>query len=136
MARIESMRSPGYLNKILVCLQNLHSAHTGRLICLLVNKFLTSPVLAIASKAAGLAGRRVEMLLGEREETVREQLGQTEVAAVKESLARRQLGGRHPRLVGLVNRLAVAFYDLSPLESRDSRDSRESPSSSPVSAGC
>ena len=100
-------------------IENLHSAHTGRLICLLVNKFLTSPVLAIASKAAGLAGRRVEMLLGEREETVREQLGQTEVAAVKESLARRQLAGRHPRLAGLVNRLAVAFYDLSPVETSE-----------------
>ena len=59
------------------------------------------------------------MLLGEREETVREQLGQTEVAAVKESLARRQLAGRHPRLAGLVNRLAVAFYDLSPVETSE-----------------
>ena len=120
-ARIESMRSPGSLNKILVCLHNLHSSHSGRLICLLVNKFLSSPVLAIATKAGQLAARRVEVLLGEREETVLDQLSQTEVAAVKESLARRQISARHPRLVGLVNRLAMTFYDLSPLESSEGR---------------
>ena len=122
-ARIESMRSRAdYLTNILVCLHNLHPAHTGRLICLLVNKFLPSPLLAIASKAAGLAVRRVELLLGEREERVREQLGQTEVAALKDSLARRAPhSSRHSRtLLGLINRLAVAFYDLSPLESSSS----------------
>ena len=120
-ARIESMRSPSCFNNILVCLHNLHSSHTGRLVCLLVNKFLASPVLAIASKAGQLAARRVEMLLGEREETVHDQLSQTEVAAVKESLARRHLASRHTRLVGLINRLAMTFYDLSPLETSEGR---------------
>ena len=118
-ARLETMRSVRYLHNILCCLQPLHVTHSGRLILLVFTKFLSHPVVSLATKAAQLASARVETLLSETETFVQEQLSSTEVATLKEILASRSLAARHGRLVALLNRLAVAFYDLSPLEMTD-----------------
>ena len=59
------------------------------------------------------------MLLQEKDTFVHEQLNPTEIAALKETLSTKTLASRHNKLVSLLNRLAVTFYDLSPIEMSD-----------------
>ena len=121
-ARLETMRSVQCYHNILCSLHNLHASHSGRLIVLLFNKFLSHPVLALSTKASQLACNRVELLLNDNnaETFVPDQLSSTEVASLKETLGNKALASRHSKLVALLNRLAMAFYDLSPLEMTDS----------------
>ena len=120
-ARLESMRGAASHAAILDCLTNIHRAHTGRVLQLLVRQFIPHPVVALARRAAGLACRRVELLLQETDTAVQEQLSQPELAALMEAFTRKSLARRHARLVTLLNRLAVSFYDLSPIEQSDGR---------------
>jgi len=120
-ARLEMMKSADFFTCILDCLSNIHVAHTGRVIQLLISKFLINPVLALAQKASNLASRRVEHLLSETETFVHEQLNQSDVASLLETLSRKVIAKRNSKLVALLNRLAVSFYDLSPLEQSDGR---------------
>ena len=121
-ARLETMRSVQCYHNILCSLHNLHASHSGRLIVLLFNKFLSHPVLALSTKASQLACSRVELMLKDSnaETFVHDQLSPPEVASLKETLTNKTLAQRHSRLVALLNRLAMAFYDLSPLEMADS----------------
>jgi len=120
-ARLEIMKSAEFYSCILDCLGNIHAAHTGRVIQLLISKFLMNPVLALAMKASNLASRRVELLLNASESFVHEQLNQADVASLLETLSRKTIAKRNSKLVALLNRLAVSFYDLSPLEQSDGR---------------
>ena len=120
-ARLETMRSAENHSAILDCLTNIHKAHTGRVLQLLVHKLLQHPVLALGRRASSLACRRVELLLTEIDTVVHEQLSQPELASLLEVFARKTVAKRHAKLVALLNRLAVSFYDLSPLELSDGR---------------
>ena len=120
-ARLESMRSSACHAAILDCLTNIHRTHTGRVLQLLVRQFLQSPVLVLGRRAASLACRRIEMLLSETDTVVQEQLSQSELAGLLETFTRKSVARRHTKLVTLFNRLAVSFYDLSPIEQSDGR---------------
>ena len=115
-ARIESMKSVKYFNNVLCCLYNIHVSHTGRLIDLIFKKFLSHHVLCLANKAAHLACNRIEMLLCEQESYVHEQLSATEVSALKDVLSHKSLASKYTKLVTLLNRLSMTFYDLSPVD--------------------
>ena len=120
-ARLESMRSSACHAAILDCLTNIHRTHTGRVLQLLVRQFLQNPVLVLGKRAAALACRRLEMLLSEADTVVQEQLSQSELAGLLETFTRKSVARRHTKLVTLFNRLAVSFYDLSPIEQSDGR---------------
>ena len=120
-ARLESMRSSACHAAILDCLTNIHRSHTGRVLQLLVRQFLQSPVLVLGKRAAALACRRVEMLLSETDTVVQEQLSHSDLAGLMENFTRKSVARRHTKLVTLFNRLAVSFYDLSPIEQGDGR---------------
>ena len=120
-ARLEGMRGAECVAGMMAVLGPVHPAHAGRLVSLLVRRILHSPLLALARQAAALATDRLQFLLTQTEAVVQEQLGGTEVAGLLELLARRHLARRHPHLVSLLNRLAMAFYDLSPLELGEGR---------------
>ena len=128
-ARIETMKSVKFYNNILACLHHLHVSHSGRLIVLLFNKFLGHQALHLANKAANLVSSRLEMLLDEKESFVHAQLSSTDVSHLKECLATKKLMSRNSRLVGLLNRLAMSFYDLSPTDVVDSSSRKFIPSS-------
>ena len=120
-ARLDTMRSAEARSSILDCLTNIHSTHTGRVLQLLVRSFLEVPCLALGRRASALACRRVELLLQETDTVVQEQLSQAELAGLLETFTRRAVARRHAKLVSLLNRLAVSFYDLSPIELSDGR---------------
>ena len=61
------------------------------------------------------------MLLSETDTVVQEQLSQSELAGLLETFTRKSVARRHTKLVTLFNRLAVSFYDLSPIEQSDGR---------------
>jgi huntingtin len=120
-ARLEAMPGAATHAAILDCLANIHRAHTGRVLQLLVQRFLQHPVIALARRAAALACRRVELLLQETDTAVQEQLSQAELAGLLEAFSRKSVARRHTKLVTFLNRLAVSFYDLSPIEQSDGR---------------
>jgi len=110
------------LARVLNCVSNTHRAHTGRLLQLLVTRCLVHPTLGLARRAHTEACRRTELLLSEREEFVRDQLAQSDLANMLEILSKnRRLVQRYGRLVGLLNRLAVSFFDLSPVDMGEGR---------------
>jgi hypothetical protein len=83
---------------------------------------LVHPTLGLARRAHAEACHRAELLLSEREEFVRDQLAQSDLASMLETLAKnRRLVQRYGRLLGLLNRLAVSFFDLSPVEVGEGR---------------
>jgi huntingtin len=109
------------LGRVLDCIRGTHRAHTGRLLQLLVGRCLQQPRLALGRTAHAEACQRAELLLSETEEFVRDQLAAPDLAHMLATLAagRRPAGGQqrcYGRLIGLLNRLAVSFYDLSPVE--------------------
>ena len=62
-ARLENMQNIEFLRCILECVADIHKVHSGRVIQLLVTKFLNHPILALSRKADDLACTRVETLL-------------------------------------------------------------------------
>jgi len=66
--------------------------------------------------AAKIASRRVEILLTTNAEDVKDQLSKDDIVKIMDILQTTKLARKHGGLVSLLNKLAVQYYDLSPLE--------------------
>lgn len=90
-ARWDIMKSSHFMKCTLDCLANTHKAHTGRVLNLLVYKYLVHPSLALSKRANVEACKRVEILLQESEVFVLEQLPQSELSKILELLSKKKL---------------------------------------------
>ena len=108
------------LRDILSCIENVHNAHSGKLIMFLVRSYLGSPHLSLAKHASGVACGKIEVLMKVTPSECEKQLSRDEIGEILETLQRMRLVKRFVRFATLISKLAVTHkYDISPLETTD-----------------
>lgn len=115
-ARCLDLTRPSFVKRLLQCMEGAHNSQSGAVIIALVPRFLKTKHLALSRMAAKIASRRAETLLASSSEDAHEQLPRDDLLHVMETLQATKLARKHGTLVSLMNKLAVAYYDLSPLE--------------------
>lgn len=120
-ARCLDLSRPSFVKRLLQCMEAAHQSQSGAVILALVPRFLVSKHLALSRMAAKIASRRAEILLASSAEVAVDQLPRDDLLQLMENLRTTKLARKHGTLVSLMNKLAVAHYDLSPLELEHSR---------------
>ncbi|KAJ8914559.1 hypothetical protein NQ315_010023 [Exocentrus adspersus] len=105
-----------FKSKLLNCIENCHSSQIGLVLKLLVPSMLNYRQVALSRLAANLASRKIEFLLTLPMEDVNNQLSKEDINKMQQALISLHLVKKHETLVSLLNKLAVQYYDLSPLE--------------------
>ena len=120
-ARALDLTRPSFVKRLLQCMEGAHHSQSGAVILALVPRFISFKHLALSRLAAKIASRRAEILLASIAEDALEQLPRDDLQRLMETLRSTKLARKHGTLVGLMNKLAAAWYDLSPLELEHSR---------------
>lgn len=107
---------PSFIKRLLQCIEGAHHLQSGAVIMTLIPKLLSTKYLALSRMAAKIASRRVEILLTTSAEDVIGQLSKDDIIKIMDILQTTKLARKHGGLVSLLNKLAVQYYDLSPLE--------------------
>ncbi|XP_043274964.1 huntingtin [Venturia canescens] len=115
-ARCLDLTKPSFVKRLLQCMEGAHNCQSGAVIIALIPRFLETKHLALSRMAAKIASRRAEILLASSPADALEQLPRDDLLQVMETLHTTKLARKHGTLVSLMNKLAVAYYDLSPLE--------------------
>ncbi|KAF5303786.1 hypothetical protein FQR65_LT08121 [Abscondita terminalis] len=105
-----------FRTKTLKSVENVHPSQIGALLKSLIPNFLDCRHLAISRLVANLANRKIELLLTMSMEEVSNQFPKEDLMQIMDVLVERKLVKKHETLVGLLNRLATQYYDISPLE--------------------
>lgn len=107
---------PSFIKRLLQCIEGAHHSQSGAVIMTLIPGLLSTKYLALSRMAAKIASRKVEILLTTNAEDVVNQLSKEEIVKIMDTLQITKLARKHGGLVSLLNKLAVQYYDLSPLE--------------------
>lgn len=107
---------PSFIKRLLQCIEGAHHSQSGAVIMALIPRLLSTKYLALSRMAAKIASRRVEILLTTSAEDVVGQLSKDDVVKIMDVLQTTKLARKHGGLISLLNKLAVQYYDLSPLE--------------------
>ncbi|XP_020289764.1 huntingtin isoform X2 [Pseudomyrmex gracilis] len=107
---------PSFIKRLLQCIEGAHHSQSGAVIMTLIPGLLSTKYLALSRMAAKIASRKVEILLTTNAEDVINQLSKEEIVKIMDTLQITKLARKHGGLVSLLNKLAVQYYDLSPLE--------------------
>lgn len=110
------LSQPSFIKRLLQCIEGAHHSQSGAVIMTLIPKLLSTKYLALSRMAAKIASRRVEILLTTNAEDVVGQLSKDDVVKLMDILQTTKLARKHGGLISLLNKLAVQYYDLSPLE--------------------
>ncbi|KAK4875471.1 hypothetical protein RN001_011893 [Aquatica leii] len=105
-----------FRTKTLKSIENVHSSQIGVLLNSLIPNFLDCRQLTLSRLVANLASRKIELLLTMSMEEVCNQFPKEDLLQIMDALVERKLAKKHETLVGLLNRLAIQYYDISPLE--------------------
>ncbi|KAG5319910.1 HD protein, partial [Acromyrmex heyeri] len=110
------LSQPSFIKRLLQCIEGAHHSQSGAVIMTLIPRLLSTKYLALSRMAAKIASRRVEILLTTSAEDVKDQLSKDDIVKIMDVLQTTKLARKHGGLVSLLNKLAVQYYDLSPLE--------------------
>ncbi|XP_012536228.1 huntingtin [Monomorium pharaonis] len=110
------LTQPSFIKRLLQCIEGAHHSQSGAVIMTLIPRLLSTKYLALSRMAAKIASRRVEILLTTSAEDVKDQVSKDDVMKIMDVLQITKLARKHGGLVSLLNKLAVQYYDLSPLE--------------------
>lgn len=110
------LSQPSFIKRLLQCIEGAHHSQSGAVIMTLIPRLLSTKYLALSRIAAKIASRRVEILLTTNAEDVISQLSKEDIVKIMDILQTTKLARKHGGLVSLLNKLAVQYYDLSPLE--------------------
>lgn len=110
-----------FMKEALNVMDNVHPSHTGKLLVCLVKRFLLSPIVALARSANLVICLRLEHLLKNGVDQVKQCFPENDLSEILELLRHRKSLPRFGRLVGLLNRLCNEYYDLSPIEGEEIR---------------
>lgn len=110
------LSQPSFIKRLLQCIEGAHHSQSGAVIMTLIPRLLSTKYLALSRMAAKIASRRVEILLTTSAEDVVDQLSKDDIVKIMDILQTTKLARKHGGLVSLLNKLAVQYYDLSPLE--------------------
>ncbi|XP_011641684.1 huntingtin isoform X2 [Pogonomyrmex barbatus] len=110
------LSQPSFIKRLLQCIEGAHHSQSGAVIMTLIPRLLSTKYLALSRMAAKIASRRVEILLTTNADDVIGQLSKEDIVKIMDVLQTTKLARKHGGLVSLLNKLAVQYYDLSPLE--------------------
>ncbi|XP_032690213.1 huntingtin isoform X2 [Odontomachus brunneus] len=110
------LSQPSFIKRLLQCIEGAHHSQSGAVIMTLIPRLLSTKYLALSRMAAKIASRRVEILLTTNAEDVISQLSKDDIMKIMDILQMTKLARKHGGLISLLNKLAVQYYDLSPLE--------------------
>ncbi|EFN76960.1 Huntingtin [Harpegnathos saltator] len=110
------LSQPSFIKRLLQCIEGAHHSQSGAVIVTLIPRLLSTKYLALSRMAAKIASRRVEILLTTSAEDVISQLSKDDIVKIMDNLQTTKLARKHGGLISLLNKLAVQYYDLSPLE--------------------
>ncbi|XP_014488672.1 PREDICTED: huntingtin isoform X2 [Dinoponera quadriceps] len=110
------LSQPSFIKRLLQSIEGAHHSQSGAVIMTLIPRLLSTKYLALSRMAAKIASRRVEILLTMSLEDVIGQLSKDDVVRIMDILQTTKLAKKHGGLISLLNKLAVQYYDLSPLE--------------------
>jgi len=110
------LSQPSFIKRLLQCIEGAHHSQSGAVIMTLIPRLLSTKYLALSRMAAKIASRRVEILLTTNADDVISQLSKDDIVKTMTVLQTTKLARKHGSLVSLLNKLAVQYYDLSPLE--------------------
>ncbi|XP_029667120.1 huntingtin isoform X1 [Formica exsecta] len=111
-----NLSRPSFIKRLLQCIEGAHHSQSGAVILTLIPRLLSTKYLALSRMAAKIASRRVEILLTTGAEDAIDQLSKDDLVKIMDTLQTTKLARKHGGLVSLLNKLAVQYYDLSPLE--------------------
>lgn len=111
-----NLSQPSFIKRLLQCVEGAHHSQSGAVIMTLIPRLLSIKYLALSRMAAKIASRRVEILLTTSAEDAKDQLSKDDIVKIMDTLQTTKLARKHGGLVSLLNKLAVQYYDLSPLE--------------------
>ncbi|KAJ9589854.1 hypothetical protein L9F63_017009 [Diploptera punctata] len=115
-ARCHKSRQPGFVCRVLRCLEGVHPSQSGALLILLIPRLLGYPQLAPARLAGTLACRRAELLLTLPPAEVTAQLSEADLKKLMDLLLTSALSKRHSGLMSLLNKLAAQCYSMAAVE--------------------
>lgn len=115
-AKCTDLSRPSFIKRLLQCIEGAHHSQSGAVIMTLIPRLLSIKYLALSRMAAKIVSRRVEILLTTSADDVISQLSKDDIARIMGVLQTTKLARKHGGLVSLLNKLAVQYYDLSPLE--------------------
>ncbi|XP_034944553.1 huntingtin [Chelonus insularis] len=115
-AKCQDLSQPAYVKKLLKSLECAHESQSGALILILIPRFISSSHAILTEIANQIIKRRIEILLTMNAEQFSQQISKENLSMLMETLQSIKFIRKHGNLVDLINKVAVKFYDMSPLE--------------------
>ncbi|XP_076626175.1 huntingtin [Colletes latitarsis] len=110
------LSQPSFVKRLLQCIEGAHHTQSGSVLMTLIPTLLSTKYLALSRMAGKIASRRVEILLTTPAADATVYLSKEDFVKIMDTLQSTRLAKKHGGLVGLLNKLGVQYYDLSPLE--------------------
>uniref|UniRef100_A0AAR5QD03 Huntingtin n=1 Tax=Dendroctonus ponderosae TaxID=77166 RepID=A0AAR5QD03_DENPD len=100
--------NPLFKTKVLKCLESCHTSQTSIVLKLLISKMLSNRQILISRIVAQLACRKIEYIFSNPSEEILAGLSRNDL------LNYLMLAKKHETLIGLLNKLLIRYYDMSP----------------------